>query len=158
MSLTFPGNRFATVQSSWIEPRKVRQMTIVGTKGMIVYDDVEQLEKIRVFDTRVDKPPHYESYADFHYSYHYGDSYCPRLDQREPLRTQCEHFLDCIGKGTRPLTSGEDGLRIVELLEKSSQSLQASGVPIAITAPDAFLSRDASKSKVSGAFCSTQLG
>ena len=130
MSLTFPGNRSATVQSSWIEPRKVRQMTIVGTKGMIVYDDVQQREKITIFDTRVDKPPHYESYADFHYSYHYGDSYSPRLDQREPLRTQCEHFLDCIKKGTRPLTSGEDGLRIVEILEKSTESLKASGVPI----------------------------
>ena len=132
MSLTFPGNRFATVQSSWIEPRKVRQMTIVGTKGMIVYDDVQQLEKIRIFDTRVDKPPHYASFGDFHYSYHYGDSYCPRLDQREPLRTQCEHFLDCITKGTRPLTSGEDGLRIVKLLEKSAESLKANGIPISV--------------------------
>ncbi len=146
MSLTFPGNRFATVQSSWIEPRKVRQMTIVGTKGMIVYDDVQQREKIRIFDTRVDKPPHYESYADFHYSYHYGDSYCPRLDQREPLQTQCEHFLDCIQKGARPLTSGEDGLQIVEILEKSSESLRANGVPIAVVAPNTSVAERGSQS------------
>ena len=147
MSLTFPGNRFATVQSSWIEPRKVRQMTIVGTKGMIVYDDVEQLEKIKIFDTRVDKPPHYESYADFLYSYHYGDSYCPRLDQREPLRTQCEHFLDCILKKTRPLTSGEDGLRIVRLLEKSAESLNASGVPVAVDPANESKAEDVAKSE-----------
>ena len=151
MSLTFPGNRFATVQSSWIEPRKVRQMTIVGTKGMIVYDDVQQLEKIRIFDTRVNTPPHYESYADFHYSYHYGDSYCPRLDQREPLRTQCEHFLDCILKGTRPLTSGEDGLRIVEILEKSAESLQAGGAPVELAEPNQTISEAVKESKVCAA-------
>ena len=70
LSLTFSRKRFATIQSSWLEPRKVRQMTFVGTRKMIVYDDLQPLEKIRIYDVRVDLPPHYDSFAEFHYSYH----------------------------------------------------------------------------------------
>ncbi|CAN5373031.1 Gfo/Idh/MocA family oxidoreductase [soil metagenome] len=134
ISLTFPNKRFATIQSSWLEPRKVRAMTIVGTKRMIVYNDVEPLEKIKVYDVRVDRPPHYDSFAEFHYSYHYGDSYIPRLEQREPLREQCQHFLDCIEKGNQPLTSGHSGLELVRILEASSESLRNSGAPVQLGA------------------------
>jgi len=74
MCISFKEDRFATIQSSWLDPRKVRDMTIVGTKRMIVYDDVEPLEKIRIYDARVEVPPHYDTFAEFQYSYHYGDS------------------------------------------------------------------------------------
>ena len=66
MSLIFPKNRFATIQNSWLDPKKVREMTIVGTRRMIVYDDVEPLEKIKIYDTRVVTPPHYDTFAEFH--------------------------------------------------------------------------------------------
>ena len=85
MSLTFRHKRFATIQSSWLEPRKVREMTIVGTRRMIVYDDLQTLEKIRIYDVRVERPPHYDTFAEFQYSYHYGDSYIPHIKQEEPL-------------------------------------------------------------------------
>ena len=130
MSLSFGDQRFATIQSSWLEPRKVRQMTIVGTRRMIVYDDLQPTEKIRVYDVRVDRPPHYDTFAEFQYSYHYGDSYIPHINHSEPLKVQCQHFLDCIRKGTRPMTCGERGLELVRILEASSQSLKASGAPI----------------------------
>ena len=130
MSLTFRQKRFATIQSSWLEPRKVREMTIVGTRRMIVYDDLQTLEKIRVYDVRVERPPHYDTFAEFHYSYHYGDIHIPRLDQGEPLKTECQHFLDCIEKGGKPLTMGEKGLEMVRILEASSASLKAGGGPI----------------------------
>ena len=81
ISLSFPHNRFATIQSSWLEPRKVREMTIVGTRRMILYDDLQTLEKIRIFDVRVERPPHYDTFAEFQYSYHYGDSYIPHINQ-----------------------------------------------------------------------------
>ena len=84
-------------------------MTIVGSKQMIVYDDVSQLEKIRVFDARVERPPHYDTFAEFHYAYHYGDVHIPYLKQEEPLKTECQHFLDCIKQGTPPLTDGRRG-------------------------------------------------
>ena len=133
LSLTFRQKRFATVQSSWLEPRKVREMTIVGTRRMIVYDDLQPLEKIRIYDVRVERPPHYDTFAEFHYSYHYGDSYIPRIEQGEPLKTECQHFLDCIEKGIKPLTSGERGLELVQILEASSASLKAGGAPMSFS-------------------------
>lgn len=130
MSLAFPGNRFATIQSSWLEPRKVRTMTIVGKLQMIVYDDLQPLEKIRLYDTRVDLPPHTDSFAEFQYSYHYGDIHIPKLDQEEPLKTECQHFLDCISNGEQPKSCGRKGLELVRILEASSESLRRNGAPV----------------------------
>ena len=130
LSLTFRGNRFVSIQSSWLEPRKVREMTIVGTRRMIVYDDLQANEKIRVYDVRVDRPPHYDSFAQFHYSYHYGDCNIPHLTQDEPLKELCQHFVDCIRQGTTPLSSGRHGLTLVKILEAASASLKAHGAPI----------------------------
>jgi predicted dehydrogenase len=130
MSLTFPENRFATIQSSWLEPRKVREMTIVGSRRMIVYDDLQPLEKIRIYDTRVERPPHYDSFGDFHYAYHYGDSFIPHIAQAEPLKTECQHFLDCIRTGQTPLSGGIDALRMVRILEAASDSLRNGGAPV----------------------------
>jgi predicted dehydrogenase len=135
MSLTFRKKRFATIQSSWLEPRKVREMTIVGTRRMIVYDDLQTLEKIRVYDVRVDRPPHYDSFAEFQYSYHYGDSYIPHIHQEEPLRFLAQHFVDCIATGTKPTTSGEEGLELVKILEAASASLRANGGPVFLSTP-----------------------
>jgi predicted dehydrogenase len=102
-------------------------MTIVGSKRMIVYDDVAQQEKIRIFDARVERPPHYDTFAEFHYAYHYGDTYAPYLKQEEPLKTECQHFLECIHHGKEPLTSGKKGLELVRILEASSESLKLGG-------------------------------
>ena len=137
ISLSFRHKRFATIQSSWLEPRKVRDMTIVGTRRMIVYDDLQTHEKIRIYDVRVERPPHYDTFADFHYSYHYGDSYIPYMKQEEPLRTECQHFLECIEKGTRPLTSGYEGLDLVRILEAASTSLKENGAPVTFPRPQA---------------------
>jgi predicted dehydrogenase len=127
MWLNFPGDRSAIIHSSWLDPRKIREMTIVGSKRMIVYDDVSQLEKIRIYDARVERPPHYDTFAEFNYAYHYGDVYVPYLKQEEPLKTECQHFLDCINQGTTPLTDGNQGLELVRILEASSQSLKRGG-------------------------------
>ncbi len=136
MSLTFSQQRFATIQSSCLEPRKVREMTIVGTKRMIVYDDLQTHEKIRVYDVRVERPPHYDTFAEFHYSYHYGDSYIPHIVQEEPLKTECQHFLDCVENGKPPVTGGEAGLKMVRILEAASASLKANGAPITLSPAD----------------------
>jgi predicted dehydrogenase len=133
ISLTFGHKQFATIQSSWLEPRKIREMTIVGTRRMIVYDDLETNEKIRIYDVRVERPAHYDTFADFHYSYHYGDSYIPYIKQEEPLRAECQHFLDCIEKGTKPLTGGREGLEMVRILEAASASLKSNGAPVTLS-------------------------
>jgi predicted dehydrogenase len=135
ISLTFRHKRFATIQSSWLEPRKVREMTIVGTRRMIVYDDLQTHEKIKIYDVRVERPPHYDTFADFHYSYHYGDSYIPHLKQEEPLKTECQHFLDCIERSAQPLTGGNEGLELVRILEAASNSLKNNGAPVTFSDP-----------------------
>lgn len=130
MSLLFRNKRFATIQSSWLEPRKIREMTIVGTRRMIVFDDLQTHEKIRVYDVRVEHPPHYDTFAEFHYSYHYGDSYIPHIEQEEPLKVACQHFIDCIERGTSPITGGRAGLELVRILEAASASLRSNGAPV----------------------------
>jgi predicted dehydrogenase len=130
--LGFTRQRSAIIHSSWLDPRKVREMTIVGSKRMIVYDDVSQLEKIRIFDARVERPPHYDTFAEFHYAYHYGDVHVPYIKQEEPLKTECQHFLDCIRSGTDPMSSGEQGLRLVRILESASVSLKNGGAPVSL--------------------------
>jgi predicted dehydrogenase len=130
MSLHFSSEKSAIIQSSWLDPRKVREMTIVGSERMIVYDDVAAQEKIKIFDVRVERPPHYDTFAEFHYAYHYGDLYSPYIKQDEPLKSECQHFVDCIRSGKTPLTDGARGLDIVRILEASSASLKVNGAPI----------------------------
>jgi predicted dehydrogenase len=149
MSLTFPNNRFATIHNSWLEPRKIREMTFVGTRRMIVYDDLQTAEKIRVYDTRVERPPHYDTFAEFHYSYHYGDSYIPHIKQEEPLKLECQHFLDCIRSGEPALSNGQSGLELVRILEASSESLRAKGAPVALH-PNGMRNGKAAGVKVNG--------
>lgn len=130
MSVNFKNGRFASIQSSWLDPRKVRDMTIVGTKKMIVYDDIEPIEKIKVFDVHVEVPPHYDTFAEFHYAYHYGDRYVPYLKLEEPLKVECQHFLDCINDQQKPLTDGDMGMDVVRILEAASTSLKRKGVSV----------------------------
>jgi predicted dehydrogenase len=105
-------------------------MTIVGDRRMIVYNDVAPLEKIKIFDARVEVPPHYDTFAEFQYAYHYGDMYVPYLRHEEPLKIECQHFLDCIRDGREPTSSGRDGLEMVKILEAASLSIKRQGVAV----------------------------
>jgi predicted dehydrogenase len=130
ITLNFEDGGIAFIQSSWIDPKKVRDTTVVGTKKMILYDDNEPLEKIKIYDKRVEAPPHYDTYAEFHYSYHYGDVTIPYVKQAEPLSVECREFLDCIETDRTSLSSGEEGRRVVRILEAASESLKINGSPI----------------------------
>jgi len=135
MSLQFTNSRSAIIQSSWLDPRKIREMTFVGSRRMIVYDDIAPQEKIKIFDVRVERPPHYDTFAEFQYAYHYGDIYTPYLKQEEPLKVECQHYLNCINDGATPLTGGKMGTEVVKILEASSKSLKLSGGPVQLAAP-----------------------
>ncbi len=130
MTLMFASGRYATVQTSWLDPRKVREITIVGSKRMIVYDDLQPLHKITIYDQRVETPPHYDSFAEFQYAYHYGDVYSPYVKQDEPLKIECRHFLDCIRSGDTPISSAEQATEVVRILEASSASLKQDGARV----------------------------
>lgn len=158
ISLTFSNNRFATIQNSWVEPRKVREMTIVGTRRMIAYDDVQAVEKIRVYDVRVERPAHYDTFAEFQYSYHSGDSYIPHLELHEPLKEECQHFLDCIKTGSKPLSDGSKGLELVRILEAASESLKEHGAPVVFSQPTRAPARPAPINAEIGTACRTKAG
>jgi predicted dehydrogenase len=132
MTLNYSNGVIAFIHSSWLDPNKIRKTTIVGSKKMLVYDDIEAQEKIKIYDKGVDVPPYYDSYGDFQFAYRYGDIYIPRMDDYEPLKKQSEHFLDCIEQGRRPRSCGYSGLRVVSILEAASQSLRQEGKAIPV--------------------------
>ena len=127
MTLDFANGSFAVILNSWLDPNKIREMVIVGSRRMIVYDDTQPLEKVKIYDKRVETPPHYDTFAEFHYSYHYGDMYSPYIKHEEPLKIETQHFLDCIKTGEEPESSGKDGLHVVQILEASALSLKKGG-------------------------------
>lgn len=127
MTINLSNNTFAIIHSSWLDPVKTREMTFVGTKKMLVYNDLEQIETIKIYDKRVEVPPHYDTFAEFHCSYHYGDMYSPRIESTEPLKEECQHFLDCIRTGDKSYSSGVEGLGVVQILEASDKSLKSNG-------------------------------
>jgi predicted dehydrogenase len=131
-TLNFKNGIIAFIHSSWLDPNKIRRTTIVGTKKMLVYDDIETQEKIKIYDKGVEVPPYYDTYADFQFSYRYGDIYSPRIEDYEPLRKVCDHFLACIRKGISPLSDGYSGMRVVSILEAASKSLKRSGKAVPV--------------------------
>lgn len=132
MTIDLANGKFAMIQSSWLDPVKIREMVFVGTKKMLVYNDLEPIETIKIYDKRVEKPPHYDTFAEFHYSYHYGDMYSPRIESTEPLKVECQHFLDCVETGEKSYSSGVEGLKVVQVLEASDNSLKENGKRIEI--------------------------
>jgi len=127
MTINFDNGGFATIKSSWLDPNKIREMTFVGSRRMLVYNDLEPMEKIKIYDKRVEKPPHYDTFGEFQHSYHYGDMYAPYIKQDEPLKIECQHFMDCIRTGDEPLTGAAESLRVVQILEAASESVRNNG-------------------------------
>ena len=131
LTLHFPGSVMAHLHVSWLDPHKIRKTTVVGDKKMAVLDDTETTEKLRIYDKGIDYTPSYGDYGES-LSVRIGDISIPKLDMVEPLKVECQHFMDCILKGAQPLTGGEQGLKVIEILEAADQSLleQSRAVPI----------------------------
>jgi len=132
LTLRFSNGLVAFIQTSWLDPDKIRRMTVVGSKKMLVFDDVQPTEKIRIYDKHVEVPKHYDTYTEFHYSYKYGDIVIPKIDGGEPLRTELDHFIDCIKNDDTPMSCGRDGLHVVQILEAAEESLKNENKPILI--------------------------
>jgi predicted dehydrogenase len=127
LHLGFPDEVLAHIHMSWLDPCKVRRTTIVGSRKMAVYDDVETLEKIRIYDRGVETPPYTDTFGEFQCSYRYGDVVIPHIHFVEPLRIECQHFIECILNQIEPQSSGRVGLKVVEVLEAAERSLQNGG-------------------------------
>lgn len=137
MSLRFPGGIHGHIQVSWLSPRKIRQTTIVGSKKMVIFDDVDPVEKLKIFDKGVNQSaPYTETLEEFHWSYRRGDVLIPHVEFKEPLRLEVQDFIDSVANKTRPVADGYSGLRAVKVLEMADKSLKNGGIPVAIEPSD----------------------
>ena len=120
--MRFNSGLLAHMHLSWLDPHKERRFTVVGSKRMATFDDMEIERKLTVYDKGFDES--YSSYGE--YIARSGDIYSPRVPNEEPLRIECRHFLECVRDGTEPRTGGESALRVVRVLENLQRSLSKS--------------------------------
>ncbi len=131
VTLEYPGGEVANVHVSWLDPGKVRRMTVVGESKMAIYDDVSD-ERLRIYDRGVmpDKLPN--DFGEFKLITRGGDITIPKLETTEPLRAECAHFIECIRTGATPISDGVDGYTVVQMLEAAQESMENDGKPVAI--------------------------
>jgi len=132
-TLHFASGKLANVHVSWLDPHKMRKLTVVGTKKMLVFDDMESSDKIWIYDKGVGDGEGYLSYGE-DVRLRFGDVTIPYVQMSEPLATECRHFLDCIETGKTPRSDGRDGLRVLKVLEAAQRSLEERGTPVGIRA------------------------
>jgi predicted dehydrogenase len=128
-TLHFPNNVMGHGQVSWLDPHKIRKITVVGSKKMVVFDDMESAEKIKLYDKGVDALESYDTYGDYQ-TLRIGDIVIPKVQMSEPLKNECQHFLDCVRSGKKPLSDGWDGLQVLRILEATQKSLEERGEPV----------------------------
>jgi len=122
LSVRYASGVIAELQVSWLSPVKLRRTIVVGSKKMLMYDDTESVEKVKIFDQGVDyKDP--ETFGEFQLSYRTGGIYAPKVDSTEPLSAEAAHFVECVRTGCRPITDGAAGRSVVAALEAAQRSL-----------------------------------
>jgi predicted dehydrogenase len=129
LSLNFGGRAMAHIQVSWLDPHKIRKITVVGSRKMAVFDDLDPNEKLRIYDKGARVNTDYDTFAEY-MGLRFGDITVPYIKVGEPLRLECLHFLDCVKTRKQPLSDGQDGLRVVRVLDAAQRSLKANGLPV----------------------------
>jgi len=130
-TIHFPDQKMAQLHVSWLDPHKIRKLTVVGSKKMAVIDDMESSEKIRLYDKGVDISTSYASYSEA-LTLRLGDIHIPFVKMEEPLRLECSHFVNCVMNSKQPRSDGRDGLQVVKILEAADRSLKNNGEPVDI--------------------------
>ncbi|MBW1929176.1 MAG: Gfo/Idh/MocA family oxidoreductase [Deltaproteobacteria bacterium] len=133
LTIYMEDNIIAHINVSWVSPVKIRDTFIAGTSKMILYDDTQPSEKVKVYDKGVEL---YETKEDLYHlkvQYRVGDMYAPKLEDHEALALETNHFVDCINNGHKPITNGEAGLEVVKILVASKKSLDTNGTPVDIS-------------------------
>ncbi len=128
LGLQFADGKMAHIHLSWLDPHKLRRITIVGAKKMVVFDDMEAAEKLKIYDKGV-KNLSYDTYGEY-LSLRFGDITIPSIKIAEPLRAEAEHFIQSIESRKEPKTGGGDGLKVVRILMAAQESLKKKGYPI----------------------------
>jgi len=130
VSLMYPNRIAAHMHLSWADPNKTREVVVVGSEKRILFNDLDPLERVRVFDkgvSRIATEP--ATFGEFTFHQRDGDILSPMVDASEPLKNECEHFVECVRTGQRPLTDGHAGQRVVQVMEAIDESVRANGVP-----------------------------
>lgn len=127
MTMRYSGNRVCHIHTSWLNPRKVRQITVLGDRKMAVWDDMNTIEPIRIYDKGVTTDRPYATFGEFHMVLREGDILVPKVNMFEPLQRQDAHFLDCIREGGRPLCDAINGAEVVAVLEAAQASIREEG-------------------------------
>ena len=149
LEMAFEGDVSAHIRVSWLDPAKVRRTTIVGERQMVVFNDVPAAEKLRIYDKSVTTTVP-DDLGGFQASYRYGDVMIPHIEWTEPLRVECEHFVDCVRSGKRPRSGGYEGMLNVAVLEAAERSLHHGGrfEEISVPEPTASQPREKGLAKV----------
>lgn len=124
ISMSYPEKTLVNVHVSWLDPVKVRRITAVGDRKMAIWDDMNTNEPIKIFNKGVIKEPYYNDYGEFRYLTRDGDIYSPKINLVEPLKNQALHFIECVETRKNPVSDGESGLDVVEILVKIQESLK----------------------------------
>jgi predicted dehydrogenase len=130
VNMRFGSGVMAQIQLSWLDPRKERRLTLVGSQKMVEFDDVHPVEKLRIYDKGYDRPPSFTEFGEY-LSIRSGDIHIPRVDTTEPLEVECRHFVDCVAGGRTPLTDGRSAVRVVKILAAAQRSAELDGAPVA---------------------------
>lgn len=133
LTIYMEDNRIAHINVSWVSPVKIRQTLIGGTSKMILYDDNQPSEKIKIYDKGVDLYETKEKLYHLKVQYRVGDMYAPKVEDHEALAFETRHFADCLLNGKKPLTDGTAGLEVVKVLVASNQSLAKNGTPVEVS-------------------------
>jgi predicted dehydrogenase len=135
MTMFFDSSLIAHVHVNWLAPVKIRRTLLGGSRRMVVFDDLETSEKVKVYDRGISVDPSPENVYQMLVGYRTGDMWAPKVAQVEALSAEAAHFVDCVANGTTPLTDGEAGLRIVRLLEAASASMAEHGQLVRLDQP-----------------------
>jgi len=131
LTMNFAGRAMAHVHVSWLDPHKIRKLTLVGERKMAVFDDLEATEKLRIYDKGAQINQDYNTFAEY-VGLRFGDITMPYIKVSEPLQIECRHFIECIRTRRQPLSDGQDGLRVVKVLDAAQRSLRLNGEPVAL--------------------------
>jgi predicted dehydrogenase len=131
LTISFADQTMAHIHVSWLDPHKVRKLTIVGSKKMAVFDDLEATEKLKIYDKGARLSQDYNTFAEY-VGLRFGDITIPYVQSGEPLRLECLHFVNCVETRQQPLSDGHDGIRVIQVLDAAQRSLKNNGVPVAI--------------------------
>jgi len=131
VNLAFADGRMAQIQLSWLDPHKERRLTVVGSKKMVVFDDADPAEKLRIYDKGYERPPSFTQFGEY-LTIRHGDVHIPRISMAEPLERELSHFVRCVERGEPPRTGIDHAVHVVRILDAAQRSLHAGGEPVKI--------------------------